>query len=78
MLSRASLQDVRQVLPKLSEPESYQQLKHGYARGGEAMQLVDNVRNYYDILARMHPRDAPLLPVVDEPQLSTKGSAPGK
>ena len=81
-------QDVRQVLPRLSEPESYQKLKHGYARGFEALQLVDNVRNYYDILARMEPRPAPLLPSAPEaaeepapgkaPQLSTKGTAPGK
>jgi membrane-bound lytic murein transglycosylase F len=80
-------QDVRQVLPRLSEPEWYQKLKHGYARGFEAMQLVDNVRNYYDILARMEPRPAPLLPGGPEapdapapgatPQLSTKGTAPG-
>jgi membrane-bound lytic murein transglycosylase F len=72
-------QDVRQVLPKLSDPEVFATLKHGYARGGEAMQLVDNVRNYYDILTRMAPRDNPLLPIAPpEPQLSTKGTAPGK
>ena len=42
------------------------------------MQLVDNVRNYYDILARVHPRDAPMPPLADSDQLSTKGAAPGK
>ena len=76
------------MLPRLSEPESYQKLKHGYARGFEALQLVDNVRNYYDILARMEPRPAPLLPAAPQapeepapgkaPQLSTKGTAPGR
>jgi membrane-bound lytic murein transglycosylase F len=85
-------QDVRQVLPKLQEPETFNALKHGYARGAEAMQLVDNVRNYYDILTRMEPRDTPALPhppaAPDPPtgaaapkkdaQLSTKGTAPGK
>jgi membrane-bound lytic murein transglycosylase F len=81
-------QDVRQVLPRLADPEAFQQLKHGYARGSEAMQLVDNVRNYYDILARMEPRDAPLLPAPEPPpsnppeakaaQLSTKGTTPGR
>ena len=65
-------QNVRQVLPKLSDPEAFQKLKHGYARGSEAMQLVDNVRNYYDILARMEPREPP------EAQLSAKGTTPGK
>ena len=62
-------QDVRQVLPRLAEPEAFATLKHGYARGFEAMQLVDNVRNYFDILARVHPRDG---------QLSTKGTTAGK
>ena len=62
-------QDVRQVLPRLAEPEAFATLKHGYARGFEALQLVDNVRNYHDILARVHPRDA---------QLSTKGTTAGK
>ena len=67
-------QDVRQVLGKLSEPESFQALKHGYARGNEALQLVDNIRNYFDILARLEPRDAPTLPEVFESQASSKGS----
>ena len=85
-------QDVRQILPKLQESETFSTLKHGYARGAEAMQLVDNVRNYYDILARIEPRDAPALPHPPAPadppmdaaapkkdaQLSTKGTAPGK
>ena len=84
-------QDVRQVLPKLQDPETFGTLKHGYARGGEAMQLVDNIRNYYDILTRMEPRDTPALPHppdAEQPaepapakkgaQLSTKGTAPGK
>jgi membrane-bound lytic murein transglycosylase F len=71
-------QDVRQVIAKLAEPDSFQSLKHGYARGGEAMQLVDNIRNYYDVLARMEPRDAPMLPPAVEAQASSKGAAPGK
>jgi membrane-bound lytic murein transglycosylase F len=71
-------QDVRQVISKLAEPDTYQSLKHGYARGGEATQLVDNIRNYYDILTRMEPRDTPVLPAPAEPQVSSKGAAPGK
>lgn len=76
-------QDVRQVLPRLSEPEGFASLKHGYARGFEAQQLVDNVRNYYDILVRLEPRapmplPAPPEPLVTPPQLSTKGTAAGK
>jgi len=67
-------QDVRQVLGKLADPETFQTLKHGYARGGEALQLVDNIRNYYDILTRMEPRDAPSLPEASDTQSSSKGS----
>jgi membrane-bound lytic murein transglycosylase F len=79
-LSPDRWQDVRQMLPRLSEPEWFQQARHGYARGFEAMQLVDNVRNYYDIISRLAPRGGPLLPlpVDDPPQLSTKGTAAGK
>lgn len=66
-------QDVRQVLPKLTEPESFNTLKHGYARGSEALQLVDNIRNYYDILTRMEPRDAPALP---QPPAAARGPNP--
>jgi membrane-bound lytic murein transglycosylase F len=71
-------QDVRQVISKLADPGSYSSLKHGYARGGEAMQLVDNIRNYYDILTRMEPRDAPVAAPAAEPQASSKGSAPAR
>ncbi len=71
-------QDVRQVLPRLAEPDAFQALKHGYARGFEAQQLVDSVRNYYDILTRMQPRDNELAPLAQDDQLSTKGAAPGK
>jgi membrane-bound lytic murein transglycosylase F len=71
-------QDVRQVISKLAEPDSFQSLKHGYARGGEAMQLVDNIRNYYDILTRVEPRDAPMMPAAGEPPAYSKSSAPGK
>ena len=57
-------QDVRQVIGKLTDPEAFQTLKHGFARGYEALQFVDNVRNYYDILARAEPREAALAPPI--------------
>jgi len=72
-------QDVRQVLPRLADAEHYHRTKHGYARGHEAQVLVDNVRNYYDILTRAFPREAPALPAHPPgDQLSTKGTASGK
>src|SRR5574343_1684847 len=44
--------DMKRILPKLSQPKVYQQLKTGRARGGEAVILVENIRSYYDILQR--------------------------
>ncbi|MGD2141466.1 MAG: membrane-bound lytic murein transglycosylase MltF [Burkholderiales bacterium] len=44
--------DVRRVLPLLARSEYYKTLKYGFARGGEAVILTENVRNYYDILLR--------------------------
>ena len=65
------------MLNRLSEPETYMEAKHGYARGFETLQFVDNVRNFYDILARMEPRGGE-QPEGSVAQLSTKGAAPGK
>jgi len=39
------------------------------------MQLVDNVRNYYDIISRMQPRETAVVPLLDFPQASSKGSS---
>jgi membrane-bound lytic murein transglycosylase F len=67
---------VKLALPGLADPAAYQELRHGFARGHEGMQFVDNVRNFQDILARVEPREAPLAPRPrPEPQGSTKGSA---
>jgi membrane-bound lytic murein transglycosylase F len=75
-LSPDSWQDVKLALPGLADPQAYQQLRHGFARGHEAMQFVDNVRNYHDILSRVEPRDGPLPPRPSPAaQGSTKGSA---
>jgi peptidoglycan lytic transglycosylase F len=73
-------QDVRQVIARLADPETFQSLKHGYARGGEALQLVDNIRNYYDVLARLEPRETHVLPAPAsaEAQASSKGSTPSR
>jgi len=49
--------DVKDVLPLLARPEHAMHLRHGFARGGEARTLAENVRIYYDILSRY---EAPL------------------
>ncbi len=71
-------QDVRQVLPRLAEPDVFTTLAHGYARGFEAVQFVDNVRNYYDILDRLEPRGAPAATDAGGAQVSSKAAPSGK
>ena len=75
-LSPDQWQDVKKVVGRLADPAAYQTLKHGFARGHEARQFVDNVRNYLDILDRLQPRSAPLPPRVAEvDQSSSKAAA---
>ena len=52
-LSADSWLDVRKAYLKLKEPEHYEQLKHGFARGDETVQFVENIRNYTDIITRL-------------------------
>lgn len=42
--------DVKEMLPKLSQEAWHSQTRHGYARGGEPVVYVENIRNYYDLL----------------------------
>ncbi len=51
--------DVKQVLPLLSRYEYYSTLKRGFCRGGEALVLTENTRNYYDILSRYEQPHTP-------------------
>lgn len=44
--------EMKKVLPLLARPEYYSRLKSGRARGGEAVIMVENIRMFYDILAR--------------------------
>ncbi|UYG08368.1 membrane-bound lytic murein transglycosylase MltF [Halomonas sp. M4R1S46] len=43
--------DVRDALPLLQEREWFSKTRHGYARGGEPVIYVRNIRRYYEILA---------------------------
>ncbi len=45
--------DVKKWMPLLNRPGYYETLKHGYARGGEAVILVESIRSYYDMLKRL-------------------------
>ncbi len=42
--------DVKKMLPRLAEKKWYSKTRYGYARGGEPVSFVANIRRYYDIL----------------------------
>lgn len=42
--------DVRSILPRLSQKQWYSQTRYGFARGGEPVHFVNNIRRYNDIL----------------------------
>ncbi len=44
--------DLKAVLPLLARREHAGKLKYGYARGGEARAMTENVRIYFDILTK--------------------------
>ncbi len=50
--------DVRRHLPLLEKPEIAATLKHGAARGSEAVNYVENIRNYLEMLEFMTRDDA--------------------
>lgn len=59
--------DVRKAYPLLRDPKHNESLKYGFARGDEAVQFVENVRNYYDILSRLEKPYEPALGLAGEP-----------
>ena len=42
--------DVQKILPRLAQKRWYSKTRYGYARGGEPVHFVRNIRRYYDIL----------------------------
>ena len=52
-LNADSWLDVRKAYAKLKDPEIHAALKFGFARGDEAVQFVENIRNYTDIINRL-------------------------
>lgn len=47
--------ELKEVLPLIARSQYLPYLRHGFARGGEATLLAENVRIYYDILSRYEP-----------------------
>ncbi|MDX1818458.1 MAG: lytic transglycosylase F, partial [Marinobacter sp.] len=62
--------DVKEFLPLLAQKEWYSKTRFGYARGQEPVIYVQNIRRYYDVLARLTSPAAPVSPEVP-PQLSS-------
>ena len=59
--------DVMARLPLLQQSKYYKATRYGYARGQEAVTLVQNIRHYYNILAWQDlPDKQPLPPLRTE------------
>ncbi|MDK2125495.1 membrane-bound lytic murein transglycosylase MltF [Parachitinimonas caeni] len=58
--------DLKATLPLLRNAEYFSTLKYGYARGGETVIFVENLRSYYDILARFEPPAYTMFPPFNE------------
>ncbi len=58
--------DVKETLVLLRNPDYFATLNYGYARGGETVIFVENLRTYYDILVRFEKPYKPLLPSFQE------------
>ncbi|WP_374350422.1 membrane-bound lytic murein transglycosylase MltF [Chitinimonas sp.] len=58
--------DLKTVVPLLRNYEYFSTLKYGFARGGETVIFVENVRSYYDILVRFENAAKPMFSPFDE------------
>src|SRR3954462_7579293 len=53
--------DVKKTLPLLTRSDFYVTVKRGFARGGEAVVLTENIRNYFSILLRYEEPYRPMF-----------------
>lgn len=60
--------DVRDNLELLSKRQYYKSLKHGYARGWEAISYVQNIRNFYNIIAWHEKENLQQIADIEEPE----------
>jgi len=70
--------DIKKHLPKLSKKRWYQQTKHGYARGNEAVKYVDNIRSYYELLkwTEAQLEEPPVEVVPETPMVELPAAVP--
>lgn len=66
--------DLKKSLSLLNQQQWFTQTRLGYARGYEALQLVENVRGYYDVLSASTP--GAMTIVAEEPSDSARAVAP--
>ncbi len=67
--------DVKEFLPLLAQKEWYTKTRFGFARGNEPVAYVQNIRRYYDVLARIMSPAVP-EPVADRPDLAGVRESP--
>jgi membrane-bound lytic murein transglycosylase F len=69
--------DVRLHLPLLSDPKCYRKVRHGYARGGETVRYVENVRAFHDLMIWMDERrERATREAVEQARRSVGGARP--
>jgi len=78
-LNPDSWTDLKTTLPLLAKAEYIGEVKHGYARGSETVIFVENVRTYYDILARFEkPYQRLFSSTSDESAMPAASNQPGR
>jgi len=60
-LNPDSWADLKKTLPLLAKSAYHTTVKHGFARGGEAVILTENIRTYYDILLKFEKPHKPFF-----------------
>lgn len=69
--------DVKEFLPLLAQKEWYKKTRFGYARGHEPVLYVQNIRRYYDVLARMM-KPTEDTPATDSPYVGLEQGSEGR
>jgi membrane-bound lytic murein transglycosylase F len=63
--------DVSQTLPLLSKQKWFSQTRYGYARGGEPVRYVENIRRYQSVLQHIDEQALPSIESDEETELQT-------
>lgn len=75
-LNPDSWADLKKALPLLSKTAYHDALKHGYARGGEAVIFVENIRSYYNIIMKFEPAYKSPYSLTDTKEKVTLATSP--